>query len=490
MWRVLLAMLALLAVGVGVSWAEPPVDPEGDSVADPAADPAGDADQTAVATDAEQIEVELARLATAIDAAETSAEMDELFSQASRIDRDDPGVNQAYLRRALRFGHVQKAVYAARRLLKFSDREGVAFAVLAYYEADQGYLPKAFPEAVRAAEQLPLDPGVMHNAGALVAWFEFQNDVSYVPQEVRQALLLNQATWLEQPDFAASYEFVNALMGGYEMRIVEIQDMLVGIEESMATIDEKIVIFVERLTPIDRELRALRHDLYAARLSLTGQYWSRAELQGRIGAANVRIRELESDNSLTAAQEEELARLEEKVVFWERDLRNAYDRCGQTHIREWILRLRGEIRTVERERDELITEIRIEKRRFDALKDDRREADKQLDDIEEQKQRALGIRDRRVTWELPLVNGERIDLAALQAAARVNYTRQPAASTGPVDTSAAGRNLQLAKQYASGGRKDRAVELLEKILAQAPDSDQAPEAQELLNELTRLSPTN
>ena len=484
MWRVLLPLLVLLAIGVGGAFGDPP-DQTDPAVEDPIVET--DNDETDIPDEDDQIALELERLVTAIETAETVAAADGFFSEASRYDRDDPGINQAYLNRMLQFGQVQKAVYAARRLLKFSDREGIAFAVLAYYEADQGYLAKAFPEAVRAAELLPQDPGIMHNAGALVAWFEYQDDVSYVPEEVRQALLLNESAWRDQPDFAAAYDHVNALMDAYETRIVEIHDLLIAIEASMDAIDAKIEVMVERLYPIDRELRALRHDLYAAEQRLIGQYWTTAQLQGRIRAANTRIGALTARGNLTAAQQEELARLEEQVKFWHRDLDWSYDPRSERQIRERIFQLRDEIRQVQRERDEVITEIRIEKRQLDALKDDRREADKQLDDIESQKKKALGIRDKRATWQLPMVNGEQINLPAIQAESRARNVSRPPAKPGEFD---AAKSMQMARQYASGGRKDLAIELLEAILAKAPQSEQATEAEELLNELARSSPTN
>jgi predicted nucleic acid-binding Zn-ribbon protein len=488
MWLFRLTILVLVVVGVGVAQADPPVEePTDPSAQTDVTDPTEDGDDALAELDAEQVAAELQRLTTAIEDVETQAQADELFSEASRFDRDDPGVNQAYLKRMLQFGQVQKAVYAARRLLKFSDREGIAFAVLAYYEADQGYLAKAFPEAVLAAELLPLDPGVMHNAGALVAWYEFQEDVSYVPEEVRQALLLNGAIWGEHPDFAAAYANVNAIMSAYESRLVEIDDLLIEIEASMDAVEAKIEVMVERLYPIDRELRALRHDLYAAKQRLAGQYWTTAQLKARIRAANDRISVLAGRADLTPSQLEELARLEERVRFWQRDLSWSYDPRSERQIRERIFQLRDEIRDVQRERDEVITEIRIEQRRLAALKDDRREADKQLDDIERLKQKALGIRDKRASWQLPMVNGEQIDLAAIQAQSRARNVSRPPAKPGEFD---AGKSLQMARQYASGGRKDLAIELLEKILAEAPDSGEAVEAEELLNELTRPSPTN
>jgi len=435
MWRAGLALLVLLTIGVGASWADPPDE----GPADPPAQ-AGDGeggDDSGDLTD-QQIADVLAKLAVAIKEAETVAEADELFSRASRFDRNDPAVNRAYLQRSLQFGQVQKAVYAARRLLKFNPSEGQAHAVLTYYEAYRGKLPQALPAGVRAAELLPDDPGVMHNAGALVAWYEHQDDASEFPRDTQSSIRRNRESWLEDPDFARAYDQVDELMGAYDQEIADLREKLAAIEGEIEEAQAKIKELAEQIDEADSDILGLQQNIDSLEYSL--------------------------------GQET-----------------NAYD-AGQ--IRSQIARLRADVRELRRQREKWVREVREQLELLDDLERDQRKARKELDRAEDRKKRALSNRDRRLAWELPLVDGERIDLAAARNTGRGESEDATAdAATRREEGSAEVRKyLQLAKQYANAGRKDLAIDMLEKVIILGPDTEQAVEAQELLEALKQASP--
>ena len=434
MWRVGLTVWVVLAIGVGVSVAQPPVDEPADPPAQTEVQTQDDDGEGAVqasAPDAPPANEGLARLISSMEAAETEAAVDDLFGEACRIDRDDAGVNRAYLRRMLQFGQVQKAVYAARRLLKSNDEEGMAFATLAYYEASRGYLRKAFPEAIQAANLLPEDPGVMTNAGALAAWYAHQDDAPPIPRELRRAMRENLAVWQEDASFAESYLLVDEQMKAYD--------------EQTAETEAEIEEINTEIRPIDAEIDSLSEE---------ADYYTN-KIDG----------------------------YKDRIADWQEEMRNTTSASRDNTLRRYISDYRALIRKAERDRSRYVKQIRERDRERTALEVKRRAAERDLKEIEQNRKGLLGVKDDRVEWELPRVDGERIDLDELRAA-KAQAARE-ARQTPSGDTSEAGKAMQMARQYVRAGRGDLAVPLLEKVIRIDPDSDLAAEAETILRELAR-----
>ena len=420
MWRVGLVIALLLIVGTSLSQAEPPTE-----------EPTDPPRPTVESTKAELAKQELERLVAKMEMAETEEEVDKLFGEACSVDRDDRSVNRAYLSRMLKFGQVQKAVYAARRLLKLNGNDGLAAATLAYYEADRGYLQLAFPEAIRAAALLPEDPGVMYNAGALAAWYEHQKEPLTISREIRQVMREDLPGWMDEPAFAESYHLIDERMTAYEAQT--------------AAAETEIDEINAEIRPIENRIEDLTDD---------ADYYT-----DKIDGYKDRIRDLTRE-------------MRENTTS---SLRDDYLREQISKYREWI-------RDAERNRDPLLDRIKDERRKINALEADRREAERELVQIERGMKGLFGTEDDRIIlWELPLIDGQRIDLEALRAT-REGAARE-ARRTPSGDTSKGGKAMQLAKQYIRAGRKDLAIPLLEEVIALDPDSDLAAEADRLLRDL-------
>ena len=432
MWRFRLTILVLLVVGVGILQADPPAEEPADPPVRTDGADEGDSDEAPDLSE-DQITERLAELAADIRAAKTPALVDEFYSQASRLDRDDPGVNRAYLERTLQLGQVQRAVYAARRLLKFDPADGQACGVLAYYEAYRGYPLKALPEGIRAAELLPDDPGVMNNAGALTAWYEHQDDVSAISADIRHSVSRNKEAWLEHPDFARAYELVDGLMGVYDEDLDDLEAKLKEIETSKAEAEARIKELAEKIDDIDDDI----DDLEAS------------------------IDELEDD----------LAREG-----------NAY---AVGKIRSRLARFREDLSDLKRDREDWVKEVRGQQRLIDDLQREQHKTERELDRAEDRKRQALGSRDRRFAWELPLVDGERIDLVSARTTGRADDDAPSGSADGVEEQADAEvlKYLQLARQYANAGRDDLAIDMLEKVIILAPETVQAVEAAQLLEAL-------
>ncbi|MHC4985222.1 MAG: hypothetical protein ACYTFO_03610, partial [Planctomycetota bacterium] len=297
----------LLGVAVSTAWAEPP-----DAPADPPADATADA---AAADSALTVDEQLQSLIEAIEDAETSAHAVDAYAQAGRLRRGDLGVNQAYMKKMLALGQVQNAVYAARWLLKHDEDDGVAWAVLAYFEVSQGHMPLALNAGVRAAQQLPDDPGLMHNLGLLVAWYESQEDPRGVSPEAARAVRDRIDAWGQADAFIAVRQIVRDNVAVFDEDLTALNGELDEIADVMDTIRyeaEEIQGVIDALEyeiySLQRELDTIRYRIYICRVE-------GAQRDVIITDKRRAVRRLRAKATLTDAEQRRLDRL-----LWELDL--------------------------------------------------------------------------------------------------------------------------------------------------------------------------
>ncbi|MHC4562913.1 MAG: hypothetical protein ACYS8X_09095 [Planctomycetota bacterium] len=455
-------VLLIMALGFGVAMAD-----------GPAAEP--------LPPTPEEIEELLTPLVQAIEQAKTPAEALSAYGEAGKIARGDRRVNEAQLRKMLTFGQVQNAVYAARALLQFNDQHGLAWGVVGYYEAARGYFSKALPAAVRAAELLPGDPGVMHNLGLLLAWYDSQEEPPRLTGRIRRAVVLNQDRWAKNAAFAEGYQQTMTLFSAADEEIDLIDERLEEVDQQVLIVAEKVDLLIEKQAPIELELCMLKRQLYTVDMLLVGKYWTVAQLRGKITHHNKAIRKLEAVAEPTARQEEELARLKEEVTYWEADIEEATNHKTKRQLRDRIFELRDDIRFVQREWDELEASIRVLNRKGRGLLAERRDLLKDLKELDGEKRKTLRTADTGPQWELPLVDGRRIDVAAARKAVGKLAAKERRANAAPKPVGM----VKLARQYLAIKKTSKAVELLEKVIEIAPESDSAAEAKTILDDLAK-----
>jgi len=462
--------LILLCLAVAAVWADAPADP---------VDPPPDAATDQVDDPGLTIEEQLEGLIEAIDNAETPAHAVDAYAQAGRVRRGDLAVNQAYMKKMLGFGQIQSAVYAARWLLKHNEDDGVAWAVLAYFEVSRAHMPPAVDAAVRAAQQLPDDPGVMHNLGLLMAWYEAQDDPRGVAVETVRAIRSQFNTWQEDEAFAAVYQAVqeNVTVFDEDLDVLgaeqdELADVMDAVRDEAAIIQEEIDALEYDIYALQRELDTIQYRIYICRVRAG---------QRDIIIADKRqtIRRLEAKPTLTDAERRRLNRLLWELEIAENRRGRLDDVARLTDLRDQADDLRDEIRELVIERASAINEIRRLERDFAELKLERRDLDRAVEEVRRRRDGYLSELFRHEQWELPLIDGQRIDPAAARRQTQHSADRQAEPTVIDEPT----QKLRMARQYLRSGMDDKAREILADIIEAHPASDAAVAAQALLDEL-------
>ncbi|HDZ20800.1 hypothetical protein LCGC14_0269200 [marine sediment metagenome] len=435
--------------------------------------------QPATAPSPEEIAEQLHLLAEAIRQAKTPPEAVAAYVEANKLLRGDVQANEAYMRKMLTFGEVTKAVIGARWLVHSDKDHGLAWGVIAYVDAGRGSLAKALAEIVQAAALLGDDPGVMHNAGVLAAWSEASGPAANIPTRLRKTISRSIDKWLENSAFAEAYQDLLDDLTDHDERIEEAQDAVDEIAEEMDRVKEDGENVQDQIDAIDEELASLQSELYNVTAELAAHEAARHVINRRIARKKQQIRSLARKNPLTPQDKQSLARLRAGLAA----LISRADRAGDASI-EWDLRerineLRDEIRAAKRERRNVWTQLRKLQGQFGKLKTSKRKASADVRLVVAQEAKFLRGLHRHVEWQLPLVEGQRIDLEAARAAVREERSSHPVT----IEKDPA-KVLQLAGHYIQAGLTDRAIELLQEVVQMAPGSDAAIEAQAMLDEMT------
>lgn len=443
--------------------------------AEPASQPAS---QPATAPSPEEIAEQLHHLAEVIRQAKTPPEAVAAYVEANRLLRGDVQVNEAYMRKMLTFGDVTKAVAGARWLVQSDKDDGLAWGTIAYVDAGRGSLARALAEIVQAAALLGDDPGVMHNAGVLVAWSEASGPAANIPTRLRKTISRSMDKWLEDWAFADAYHDILDELAEYDERIEETQDAVDKIAEQMDRVKEDGENVQDAMDAIDEELASLQSELNNVMRERDAHEAGLHVINRRIARKQQQIRSLARKKPLTRQDKQKLARLRAELAALVNRADRAADGSSERDLRERINELRDEIRTAKRERRDIRTQLRKLQGEFGKLKASKRKAAAEGKLIVAQKAKFLRGLHRHAEWQLPLVEGQRIDLEAARAAVREERSSHPVT----IEKDPA-KVLQLAEHYIQAELVDRAVELLQEVVQMAPGSDAAIEAQAMLDEL-------
>jgi len=390
----------------------------------------------------EQQAAQLADIIAAIDSAETIDQAVEAYNSANIIERGNVEANTAYMKKMLTFGKVQYAVYGARWILSVEPDNPLALSVMGYYDAVAGDMEKALPEIIFALRQLPDDESLLHDAGQLVAWLDVQDEAGQWPGEVDRIIDKNQDDWVSHEVFRQAYDLATEALTQLDRPIEEVEYIVEEIRQEGLAIDDEVTDMTDRLIPIDQELYSLRLELSAVEAELAG----------------VAV-DFDSDQP----------EVRRRLTRWERQV--FQDRADE---------LRDMIRENDRERAELIVEIRRLKRLRRDIKDDFESTKAKLDALLSDRRKLIRRIGKDLEWRLPAIDGVVIDIAQLrrQSEAEAQLPRMLLSD----EANAAGK-LQLAKKYLEIDKPDMAVKYLQLLLETFPDSEAADEARQLLDQL-------
>lgn len=378
---------------------------------------------------------EMAALIEAVGESENPREVMSAYARGSALDRGDAELQNAYMRRMLKFGMPQIAYYPARVLVTLEKDHHLAWGVVGYAKGKRGNLAEAMTASIRAAEGLGDDPSVLHNLGQLVCWYDHALDPPDIPDSARRRLSRIKADLEQREPYIEAYR---QIADAFERRA--------------------------------RRAGEIAEQVGQARVELR-------EVRDRATELNERIRELRDDidyhEELIDSYRRQLVHLYR--YSYDRDYGPGGYRPHHPHLRriELLDRIRQEERTVE----SLESERRALRREGRGVMKVLRKRRAALEDIRRQERQARDLVHRQFRWDPPAVDGVVVDEVD---PLRIVHPKKP--SNDPEVL--AGNQLQLVEAYLVNDMPDKAVEVLQNLLKKYPATEAAKKAAEMLGRLS------
>ena len=421
---------------------------------------------------------QLAELIADIDAAELVEDAVAAYNAANLVDRGNLEVNLAYMKKMLKLGQLQYAVYGARWVVSVDPDNILALSVLAYRDASIGDIESAMPMIFHALSRSPDDASLLHDAGQMVAWFDAQEGRTDWPEDIRRPIIASRGAWLSKTSFSEAYEQALALMRRPNTDITGARAVLEEIAQRVAALEEQIVMIEERVISRNTELGSLFEESTAVAFE-AALFWSVQELQAKVAAANSRILELQSKASLTPAERQELIGLRSEVALYERAINATYDERERAALIERAGELQDLIRAAQRERDELVLRARSLMRDRGVVVAEYNLALSELAVRTDDRSEMIRRIGAELDWRLPAIDGAVIDVTRAQQ----DYLSRITSRRATGNAMGAAEELQRAKGYIEAGEIDMAVKCLQRLLVTHEGSRAAEEARELLDRL-------
>lgn len=147
----------------------------------------------------------LAPFLKAMNASDNPSDVMAAYARGSAVDRNNPALHEAYIKRMLKLGQPLIAFYAARTLLSLDKENALAWGVVAYAQARKGEYDDALVSAIRSVIKDRDNIGNLHNAGQLVAWYDMQAAPPELSIFLRQALQRDHDALMAKPAFEKAY---------------------------------------------------------------------------------------------------------------------------------------------------------------------------------------------------------------------------------------------------------------------------------------------
>ncbi len=363
----------------------------------------------------------IAPLVRVIDQARSPSDAIAAYARGFGIDRTHTGLQNAHMRKMLQFGLPKIARYPARVLVTLEKGNGMAWGVVGYMHGKRGELAEALAAHIQAAAFAPDDPSILHNTGQLLAWYDNEIDrprlsdpIRRMMDRIRNDLFKQQAFARAYLEMKTAYEQRAKLAAELAKRLGEAQDeaedargKAADINRKLRDINDEIEERTVMIEGLYRELNVYYYQPYPINNNGTVEYiYVPVQDYGRRAAIYNRIRTEESA----------------------------------------ISGLRVEFRKVRREGRSILDEL------------DRRRTT--LDTLQKQSQAVLARVDRTFRWDPPSVDGKvtaEVGRFIPVPSRRIKLPEEPQFVSE--------QRLELAKLYLRHGMEDKAIRVLEDLVA-------------------------
>lgn len=395
--------------------------------------------------------------------------------RAQVIDRDNPDVLDAYLRKALQLGRPDYAVESAADLARINPKHTLAWALLAYDAARDGQMPRALRYTLLALEADADNPGVLHNAGQALAWYDNQPIAPQLPNALLARLVKVRDQIDEKPAFKRSYERFMALydrqaeMGQrLEGQVQRDQALLEGINGQILTLQKELREINDKIAEQEQLEDAYELELYLAHrhpTRISKYYDPRRGVVGGYGVGHIGYVDgvvvgrlgYSTGRTIIIGDDDNLFVNSHRAAKYRRGaLRDAIDRADD----------RGDdLRALRRRYYHTLRRLTRQSRR---LSED-------IDQVQELIDNPAKAVQRRLAWDPPAIEGQVVHESPTAPERSVEPIELP---TDP-EIEASGL-LRLARLYLTNGYFDQAAARVQKLLESYPDTEAAAEARKML----------
>jgi hypothetical protein len=149
---------------------------------------------------------ELAAAIQAIEQAPDPSATVAAYVNGAAIDRNDPRLSEAYVRRMVDLGLPELAFHQAQMLTTLQSNNGLAWGVVAYVEARRGNMAEAISAINLAGQFAPTTPLVERTAGEIMAWYDIKADKATLSENAHRGLATIRRLLEKRPEFTNAYE--------------------------------------------------------------------------------------------------------------------------------------------------------------------------------------------------------------------------------------------------------------------------------------------
>ncbi len=361
------------------------------------------------------------------------------YSQARTMDKDNPELYDTYMKKMLKLGYPKIALYPALELRRLQAKNGTAWAVLGYSDAKRNRYFTAFTSTVRGMELLPDDPGIQHNAGVLMAWYETLRVKPRLPADLKTMLAANSQKWLGKAKYAEAHNKCKSDFTTRASRMEKLKTEIRPAEKAAREAARDSSEAASRYRRYSRGLVSLDNDLRAMQRSLES-----AE-RNRLGATEENRRSYDSYISQTRRKIQ----------------------SGESKFKS-LKKNRDEYRKRAVEKANLLAKVKktLYKAKAELV--------------------AVEKAAPKLSWLPPAVDG--VITPEDPNPPKFAAQKEATSTSRPLSTSAAGVQLKTAKLLMQNDRKQRAMTIMQAIVKKYPDSEAAKEAADLLKELEKDKP--
>ena len=195
----------------------------------------------------EELRDAIRKVATTNDLREATSVYAAVATRAGRSKE----LHEVFMRKMLEMDLPHRAGGAARALVKIERDNGLAWAVLGYYDTNNDQVPRGFQETVIAAPLLPHDDNILYNLGQAASWYDIEGPKTRFDSNAVGSLEQHRALWSQNGAFQEGY---NRIQEGNEHH----EGLIADVEDEIEEIDAEVQDLTDRHGELEDEIADVR----------------------------------------------------------------------------------------------------------------------------------------------------------------------------------------------------------------------------------------